>query len=80
MSNEMDKDGRLPTATWKRAKQAVADLRGNGYAVVIFNPEELDGCPACDLEGSLVEYAWEAIDTLKKCNAQEADSEDHRSR
>jgi hypothetical protein len=73
MSDEMDKDGRLPTATWKQVKQAISDLRGNGYAVVLFNPDELEGCPADELESNLVGLAWEEIDHIKqamKDNAQ----------
>lgn len=80
MSNEIDKDGHLPSAKWWGAKKAINDLRDHGYAVVVFSPDELDGCPACDLEGSLVEYAWEAIESLKKINKQEAHSENHSSR
>jgi hypothetical protein len=80
MGDEMDKDTTMPSSAWWLVKKALRELRSHGYAAVIFSPEELDGCPASDLEGSLVEYAWEAIDRLKKCNTQEAGSEDHRPR
>lgn len=48
----------------------VGALRDLGYAVVVFSPEELDGCKPVDLEESLVSYAWEAIDALEKAELQ----------
>ena len=73
MSNETDGDGRFTVTQVKRLKKAIADLRSNGYAVVIFNPDELDGCPADELESNLVNLAWEEIEHIKqllKDNAQ----------
>ena len=51
---------------------AVVELRRMGYAVCLFSPEELDGCPADDLEGYLVEQAWLAIHHAKEQIAKEA--------
>ena len=66
MSNETDGDGRFTVTQGKRLKKAIADLRSNGYAVVIFNPDELDGCPAEELESNLVSLAWDEIDHIKQ--------------
>jgi hypothetical protein len=66
MSDSADGDGRFTVAQGKRIKKAIADLRANGYAVVIFNPDELAGCPADDLESNLVMLAWEEMDHIKQ--------------
>lgn len=39
-------------------------FRAAGHAVVIFNPEELRGAPADDVEERLVELGWDVIDAL----------------
>jgi len=44
----------------------VGALRNLGYAVVVFSPEELEGCKPGDLEESLISYAWDAIASLKE--------------
>jgi len=44
---------------------AVIALRRRGYAVALFSPEELDGCPSDLLEGRLVELAWDEMDRIK---------------
>ena len=46
-------------------------LRDLGYAVVVFSPEELDGCKPDDLEDSLISYAWEAIDALNRAEVSD---------
>ncbi len=46
--------------------EAVVELRKQGFAVALFSPEELEGCPADDLEGYLVEEAWDAIERIKR--------------
>lgn len=51
---------------------AVVELRRLGYAVALFSPEELDGCPADDLESALVNNAWEQIEHIKQQLAEEA--------
>lgn len=53
-------------ATKREIHLAIWTLRETGHAVVIFNPKELEGCPADDLEGYLVEEAWDAIEHIKR--------------
>ena len=43
---------------------AIQSLRDQGYAVVLFNPEELVGAPARKVEDRMCERGWEAIDYL----------------
>ena len=59
-------------ATKREIHLAIWTLRETGHAVVIFNPKELDGCPAEELESSLVESAWGEIDWIKQQFAREA--------
>jgi len=80
VSNETDGDGRFTVAQGKRLKKAIADLRSNGYAVVIFNPDELDGCPGEELESNLVSLAWDEIGRINRYLEEEARSENNRSR
>ena len=42
----------------------IQSLREQGYAVVVFNPEELAGAPARKVEDRMCEVGWEAIDYL----------------
>ncbi len=58
--------------TKREINLAIWTLRETGHAVVIFNPKELDGCPADDLESSLVSCAWAEIDHIKQQLAEEA--------
>lgn len=60
-------------ATKREINLAIWTLRETGHAVVIFNPKELDGCPADELESSLVASAWGEIDWIKRDLAQEAE-------
>jgi len=56
-----------PQHTTKRElNRAIWTLRDTGHAVVIFNPKELNGCPADELESTLVMVAWELIVLIKK--------------
>lgn len=41
---------------------AIAELRAEGYAVVVFNPGELEGMPAARLEEALIEDGNERIE------------------
>ena len=43
----------------------VKTLRAAGYAVVVFNPEELAGASRNRVEDRLVELGWEVISDLK---------------
>ena len=42
----------------------IKSLRDQGYAVVLFNPEELVGAPARKVEDRMCERGWETIDYL----------------
>ena len=42
----------------------VRELWNNGYAVAIFNPEELRGADPDEVAEIMVERGWAAIDTL----------------
>ena len=42
----------------------IQTLRDQGYAVVLFNPEELVGAPARKVEDRMCERGWETIDYL----------------
>lgn len=45
-------------------KSAIEQLRSEGYAVVVFNPEELKGTNADHLEEILVERGENFIETM----------------
>jgi hypothetical protein len=44
--------------------KAIQELRELGYAVCIFNPEELRGAKPHKVEDELVSAGWEIIDAL----------------
>lgn len=46
-------------------KAAVSILRGEGYAVVIFTPDELDGAPPGIVESVMTLLGWDAISDLR---------------
>ena len=48
----------------EQQQQAIDELRGEGYAVVIFNPEELAGVNEGRVEDRLVELGWDVISDL----------------
>lgn len=66
MNNELASDA------WRQAMLSIQQLRDHGYAVVIFNPEELSGCPADDLESALISEAWDAIDHINAMTTGES--------
>jgi len=47
-------------------EETVTRLRELGYAVVVFNPDELKGASPEDVADRLVELGWEVIDALKE--------------
>ena len=57
------------TSTYSVVTRGEADvlktLRHKGYAVVIFDPEELQGVKPRSVEEALVTEAWVVIDALK---------------
>ena len=46
-------------------QRVLIDLAHRGFAVVVFNPTELDGADSVRVEDRLVETGWEIIDALK---------------
>ena len=42
----------------------IQSLRDQGYAVVLFNPEELAGAPARKVESRMYDAGWDIIDYL----------------
>jgi predicted CoA-binding protein len=50
--------------------KTIKELKDEGYAVVLFNPEELEGAESDRVEDRLIELGWEVIFDLKP-NEQE---------
>lgn len=50
---------------------AIAELRAQGYAVVVFGPEELEGMPAARLEEGLVADGNERIEFFHEENSDD---------
>lgn len=50
--------------------KTIKELKDEGYAVVLFNPEELEGAESDRVEDRLIELGWEVIHDLKR-NEQE---------
>lgn len=48
----------------------LAEARENGYCIVVFTPEELQGVLPSKLEDHLVDKAWDIIDDLKPVQSQ----------
>ena len=47
------------------AEMTVRDLWDNGYAVVIFTPDELSGSDPDQVAEIMTERGWDAINTLR---------------
>ena len=45
--------------------KTIQELKDEGYAIVLFNPEELEGAEADRVEDRLIELGWEVIFDLK---------------
>lgn len=45
----------------KSHKKALQELRADGYAVVVFNPDELKGVSPDNVEDVLVQRGWDMI-------------------
>lgn len=43
---------------------AVTSMRARGFAICIFNPDELQGAPRKAVEAALCDSGWDAIDAL----------------
>ena len=47
----------------------IEELRAEGYAVIVWTPEELDGASPRRVEDRSIELGWDVIDVLKECEA-----------
>lgn len=54
---------------------AIQSLRDQGYAVVVFNPEELAGVPAHKVENRMCDAGWDIIDYLTDDDDDDDDEE-----
>lgn len=48
-------------------------LRNEGWAVVLFTPEELEDTAPTDVEDRMIERGWDVIDYSKQTPAQETE-------
>jgi hypothetical protein len=55
-----------PNAAYEGFREAATRIRLEGYAVVVFSPEELGGVDPRTLQNRLVELGNQAIDDLKE--------------
>lgn len=52
----------LQQLVYEQTRPSIQLLREHGFAVVIFNPEELDGIDRYRVESDLVEEGWKIIE------------------
>lgn len=45
--------------------KTIRELKEEGYAIILFNPEELEGADSDRVEDRLIELGWEVIHDLK---------------
>ncbi len=45
-------------------QRVIADLRREGFAVALFNPEELQGADVDHVEERMISGGWDAIEAL----------------
>lgn len=45
--------------------KTIKELQDEGYAIVLFNPDELSGADSVRVEDRLIELGWEVIHDLK---------------
>ncbi len=55
--------------------ETIRDLRRRGFAVVVFNPEELGEASRDRVESRLCELGWDVIDSLSGPSASEDDAD-----
>ena len=48
--------------------KTVGELRSDGYAVIIWTPEEIGDCPVNYVENISIERGWEVIEHYKEAN------------
>ena len=51
--------------------KTVAQLRDEGFAVIVWSPDELNHAPARQVEDRSVEYGWEVIACLNSLVSDE---------
>lgn len=51
--------------------KVIRALKDKGYAVVLFEPEELEGASPDRVEDRLIELGWDVISVLKTENIEE---------
>lgn len=51
--------------------KTIQELKNQGYAVVLFNPDELEGAEADRVEDRLIEMGWDVIHDLKPSEMEE---------
>lgn len=49
----------------------IQTLKQDGYAVVIFTPDELGEVDACDVEDGMIQRGWNIIESLKEENEED---------
>ncbi|WP_157077151.1 hypothetical protein [Curvibacter delicatus] len=78
LANKADKGDEVATGLHKLLKpllnprQLISELRSEGYAVVLFSPDELGTATAKSLENRLVELGNEAITDLQESISSES--------
>jgi hypothetical protein len=58
---------------WNRSNMTVRELREEGYAVIIWTPEELGDCPTDVMEDISIERGWVLLEHYE--NEEEEDDE-----
>ena len=49
-------------------QMTIQQLRDEGYAVIVWTPEELGDCPADAIEDASIERGWDIIDYYRSDN------------
>ena len=49
----------------KTERKTIEDIRARGFAVIIWNPKELENVSPSYMEERSVELGWEVIETLR---------------
>jgi len=47
---------------WNRNDKTIRELRAEGYAVIVWTPEELGNCPTDEIEDLSIERGWSVIE------------------
>jgi|DEB3_MinimDraft_2_1074329.scaffolds.fasta_scaffold39906_2 hypothetical protein len=55
----------------KEQIETIAQLRHDGYAVIIWTPEELDSAPPHKVEDRSIELGWDIIECLRTGDEEE---------